>query len=478
MIMQCKYFGKCGGCSYIDMSYDEQLKIKQDHVSGCLKMAAANGACKEIKIEKIIGADEPYHYRNKVHSVFSRDRKGNIIRGMYREESHDVVNVSGCLLEDETADAIIEEIRHLAVRFKMKIYDEDRGTGFFRHVLIRVASKEYMVILVTGEVPFTGKNNFIRVLRGKFPQITTIVQNINNKRTSMILGERNIVIYGKGYVVDDSLGFDFRISPSSFFQINTAQTRKLYDLVLQMADPGPSDVVLDAYCGTGTIGMFLSRKAGRVIGVELNPDAVKDAKENAVKNKVSNIEFICADATKYMQLLSAEKAGISILCMDPPRSGSTPEFITAAAKLEIPRIIYVSCNPETLARDLQLFAKNGYKAESAVPVDMFPFTGHVETVVCLSQQKPDDHIEIEIDLDEIDATSAETKATYKEIQNWVQEHHGFHVTNLNIAQVKQKHGIIERENYNKAKSADSKQPGCPEEKVKAIEDAMRHFQMI
>ena len=448
--MQCRYFGKCGGCVYIDRPYAEQLRIKQDKVSGCLKKAAANGTCKGFKIENIIGADDPYHYRNKVHSVFSRDRKGNVTRGMYREDSHEVVNVSGCLLEDETADAIIEEIKRLVPSFKMKIYDEDRGTGFLRHVLVRVAKrhesnkipredglnrnnsqnisnreksdkKEYMVILVTGEVQFNGKNNFIKALRSKFPQITTIVQNINNKRTSMILGDRSIILYGSGYVVDDSLGFGFRISPSSFFQINTAQTRKLYDLVLEMANPTASDTVLDAYCGTGTIGMFLSSEAGHVTGVELNPDAVKDARDNAKRNKIDNISFICADATKYMQELalnlqkpalmndgagksSADKIRKSnkeftILCMDPPRSGSTPEFINAAAELKIPRIVYVSCNPETLGRDLELFVAKGYIIKRAVPVDMFPFTGHVESIALLQRMSNTRSKEITLDVD-------------------------------------------------------------------------------
>ena len=386
MTDQCKYFGKCGGCDHIDKPYKEQLKIKQDIVSGCLKKAAANGTCKQIPVEDIIGADNPFHYRNKVHAVFSRDRNGKVICGMYSEESHKVVDVDECLLEDETAGAIIRQIRSLAISYKMKIYDEDRGDGFLRHVLIRAAHyrgrKEYMVVIVTGSLQFTGKNNFIKILRGKFPEISTIVQNINNKRTSMVLGERNEVIYGKGYVVDDSLGFDFRISPSAFFQINTEQTEKLYGLALEMAEPKKTDVVLDAYCGTGTIGMFLSRKAGKVIGVELNTDAVRDARDNARRNKADNIEFVCADATKFMQ---TDPGKFDILCMDPPRSGSTPEFIDAAAKLGISKIVYVSCNPETLARDIALFVKKGYVLKRAVPVDMFPQTEHVEVVSLLQR---------------------------------------------------------------------------------------------
>ena len=393
MPSSCPYLGKCGGCESTGLPYEAQLKAKQDRVNDLFREF-------DCKVEKIIGCESPFHYRNKVHSVFARDKKGNVIRGMYAQDSHKVIDINGCLIEDETANAIINEVKRLASVYKMKIYDEDRRNGFLRHVLIRVAScrgkKAYMTVIVTADLKFEGKNNFIKLLRSKFPEIVTIVQNINNKNTSMILGDRNIVLYGKGFVIDDSLGFEFRISPSSFFQINSKQTKKLYDLALEMAAPKKTDIVLDAYCGTGTIGMFLSRKAGHVKGIELNPDAVRDAAENAKRNNVDNIEFICADATEYMRqtaLRICESNNASgkeipgILCMDPPRAGATPEFINAAALLKIPRIVYVSCDPETLVRDVRLFVKKGYSLKRVVPVDMFPQTMHVETVVCLSQQK-------------------------------------------------------------------------------------------
>lgn len=383
-VSPCPYFRKCGGCDYIGLPYAEQLAKKQKYVQSLLGDIAKENKC---RIEPIVGADEPLYYRNKVHSVFDRDSKGKIIRGMYKEDTHDVVNVSGCLLEDKTADAIIEEIKRLLPSFKLKVYDEDTGYGWLRHVLVRVASEGYMVVLVTAEVPFPGKNNFIKALRTRFPEIVTIVQNINNKRTSMVLGERNIVIYGKGFVEDGTLGLKFRISPGSFYQINSAQTKKLYGLALEMASLTGNERVLDAYCGTGTIGMFMSTMAREVIGVELNKDAVKDAVNNARGNKISNITFVNADATKYMQMLagSPDSRQIDVLCMDPPRSGSTNEFINAAAALEIPRIVYVSCNPETLARDLKVFTKKGYAVKRIVPVDMFPATGHVETCVLITK---------------------------------------------------------------------------------------------
>lgn len=383
----CPYSRKCGGCAYIDLPYAEQLAKKQKYVRSMLGDIAAANKC---RIEDIVGAGDPLYYRNKVHAVFGRDSRGRIIRGMYREDTHDVVNVSGCLLEDRTADAIIDEIKKLLPSFKLKVYDEDTGYGWLRHVLVRAGRRadktmEYMVVLVTSEVPFPGKNNFIKALRTKFPEIVTIVQNINNKRTSMVLGERNIVIYGKGYIEDESLGLKFRISDSSFFQINSDQTKKLYGLALEMAGLTGSERVLDAYCGTGTIGMFMSAKAREVVGVELNKDAVKDAISNARGNKIGNITFVNADATKYMQQMAGnpDTGSFDVLCMDPPRSGSTNEFIAAAAALKIPKIVYVSCNPETLARDLKTFTKKGYEVKRIVPVDMFPATGHVETCVKL-----------------------------------------------------------------------------------------------
>ena len=323
-----------------------------------------------------------------MHSVFARTKKGQIVRGIYRRDSHEVISVSGCLLEDKKADAIIEEIKRLVPSFKYRIFDEDNGTGWLRHVLVRTGScggkEEIMVILVTADVAFPGKNNFVKALRGAFPEITTIVQNINKKRTSMVLGDRDIIVYGKGFIEDDRLGLKFRISPGSFFQINSEQTKKLYGLALEFAQLKGKETVLDAYCGTGTIGMFMSGSAKKVTGVELNPDAVRDARDNAKRNGIKNIEFICADATKYMQ--EHAEGGFDVLCMDPPRSGSTPEFIKAAAGMNIGRVVYVSCNPETLARDLKLFAKQGYRLKKLTPVDMFPLTDNIECCALLERQ--------------------------------------------------------------------------------------------
>lgn len=384
----CPYFKKCGSCHFSSESYAEELKIKSAQTAEILGSAAKKSGCSP---DEIVGSATPLFYRNKVHSVFSRDKKGNVIRGQYQEDSHKVVPVSGCLLEDRDADAVIEEIRKLCPSFKIRIYDEDTGFGLLRHVLVRVGEKngrkQMMVVFVTSEPQFPSRNNLVKVLVKKFPMITTVVQNINPKRTSMVLGDRNVVIYGKGYIEDDRLGLTFRISPDSFYQINSAQTKKLYSLALEAAGLTGKEKVLDAYCGTGTIGMFMAPYAESVVGVELNRNAVKDAVSNARGNKLSNIRFVNADATQYME--EAAKAGehIDVLCMDPPRTGSTPQFIDAAASLKIPRIVYVSCDQETLARDLRLFEGRGYTIGKITPVDMFPRTRHIETVVLISLQR-------------------------------------------------------------------------------------------
>ena len=420
---KCLYFAKCGGCSYINKTYEEQLDIKQQNVSKYLKDIASSQG---IKIEKIIGTEQPYYYRNKVHSVFALDAGGKPVRGIYSEKSHRVVSVKGCMLEDKKADEIIEEVYRLLPSFKYKVYDEDRGTGWLRHVLVRVGhmgskgncsndtkgdkgadinntkgndtgNLQIMLVLVTVSVPFPGKNNFIKAVRTKFPEITTIVQNINDKRTSMVLGDRNIVCYGPGFIEDEMMGLKFRISPDSFYQVNPYQTAKLYNKAIEYAFDNMSpkenggrnkNIIIDAYCGTGTIGMGMADKAKNVIGIELNASAVKDAIQNAKKNGIKNIEFVKADATAWMQEYQnkiKENAKDYVLIMDPPRSGSTEAFISAAANAGIEHIVYVSCNPETLARDLKAFIKKKYKVKKITPVDMFPWTEHVECVSLLQR---------------------------------------------------------------------------------------------
>ena len=376
---KCKVFGKCGACQFLNVPYDEQLKKKKTEVEKLLKPFC--------KVEKIIGMDNPWHYRNKVLATFDCDKRGVPISGMYEEKSHRVVPMDSCFLNDERADKIIVSIRGLLKSFKIQPYNEDTGFGLLRHVLIRTGydTGQIMVVLVTGSVIFPSKNNFVKALRKLHPEITTIVQNINDKKTSMVLGEREQVMFGKGYIEDSLCGMTFRISAKSFYQVNPKQTELLYEKAMELADLHQKEVVLDAYCGTGTIGLIASKKAREVIGVELNKDAVADAVINAKKNGVKNARFYQKDAGKFMRELAAKKTSIDVVFMDPPRSGSDEAFLSSLVVLKPKKIVYISCNPETQARDLNYLTKQGYEMKESVPFDLFPFTEHVENVVLMSK---------------------------------------------------------------------------------------------
>ena len=456
----------------MNLSYPEQLKYKQ---AKAVKLLGGFH-----RVNDIIGMESPFHYRNKVQAAFGRTRGGEIISGVYQSSTHNIVKTDSCLIEDEIADEIIVTVRKLVKDFKLTVYDEKKGSGFLRHVLVKrgFATGEIMVVLVTGTSVFPSKNNFIKELLGIYPNITTIVQNVNNKFTSMVLGEKETVLYGKGYIEDVLCGMTFRISPKSFYQINPVQTEILYNKAMEFAGLNGKERVIDAYCGIGTIGLVASKNAGRVIGCELNPDAVRDAKINAKINGVENINFVCADAGEFMLGMKERGEKCDVLFMDPPRAGSDKRFLSCAVALSPDKIVYISCNPETQRRDLFYLVKNGYKVRKIQPVDMFPFTSHVETVVQLVRKKPDTYIDITVDMNELDLTSSEAKATYDEIKDYVFEGFGLKVSSLNIAQVKTKCGIIERENYNKPKSENVKQPQCTKDKEEAIMSALRHFKMI
>ena len=468
----CPVSKQCGGCKWIEKTYEEQLGEKAKRLRELLQPFC--------KPEAIISMENPTHYRNKVHAVFGEDRKHNVISGIYEEKSHRIVPVDSCYIENEKADEIIVSIRGLLKSFKIRPYNEDTGYGLLRHVLVRTGhvTGQIMVVLVLSSPIMPSKNNFVKALLKIHPEITTIVVNVNNRSTSMVLGEKEQVIYGKGYIEDVLCGKTFRISPKSFYQVNPVQTEKLYRKALEYADLKGDEVVVDAYCGTGTIGMIASDRAGKVIGVELNGDAVRDARSNAKRNGIQNIQFYQNDAGKFLVEMSEQETKVDVLLMDPPRAGSDEAFLSSVVKIKPERIVYISCNPDTLVQDLRYLTKRGYQVKRGVGVDMFPWTVHVETVVLLSQQKADDYIEVELELDELDLTSAESKATYKEIQEYVLKEHGLKVSNLYISQVKRKCGIEVGENYNLPKSEDSRQPQCPEEKEKAIRDALEHFGMI
>lgn len=372
----CPASARCGGCQLLGYSYKEQLAMKQKEMEMLLS--------KHVKVEKIIGMEDPMHYRNKVHAVLDVN-KGKIISGVYEAGTHRVVPVKTCLIENETADKIIQTIVSLMPSFKIKAYSEDNGYGYLRHILIRTghATGQVMVVLVAADTIFPSKNNFVKALLKEHPEITTIVLNVNNRDTSMVLGDKEVVMYGKGYIEDELCGKRFVISPKSFYQVNPVQTEVLYNTAISMAGLTGTERVIDAYCGIGTIGISAADKAGEVIGVELNPDAVRDAIKNAKLNNIKNISFYKNDAGDFMQGMAAEGEKADVVIMDPPRSGSTESFIDAVAVLAPKKVVYVSCGPDTLARDLEYFKKKGYKAEKAVPVDMFPATVHCEVVTSL-----------------------------------------------------------------------------------------------
>lgn len=376
----CKVAKKCGGCQYQGVPYEKQLSEKQKAVRQLMQPFC--------KTAEITGMQDPYHYRNKVHAVFARKKDGTIISGVYEEGTHRVVPVEACQIEDEKADAIINDIRGLLKSFKIKTYNEDTGYGLLRHVLIRrgFTTGEIMVVLVLGSPVMPSKNNFVKALRKLHPEITTVVLNVNDKRTSMVLGDRETTIYGKGYIEDVLCGLTFRISSKSFYQINPVQTEKLYGKAMELAGLTGKERVIDAYCGIGTIGMVAAKSAKEVIGVELNPDAVRDAIKNAKRNQMKNIRFYQDDAGRFMEKMAAKGEKADVVFMDPPRSGSTEQFMKSAVTLAPQKIAYISCDPQTQARDLKYLTKHGYKAMGAYPYDMFPFTKHAENIVLLVKQ--------------------------------------------------------------------------------------------
>ena len=375
----CKYCEKCGGCDYQGISYAEQLKKKQKYVQNFLSEYG--------KVEPIIGMQQEKNYRNKVHAVFGRLRNGTYISGAYEKNSHRIVNIDDCMISDKKANKIIVTIRSLLKSFKIRTYDEDTGYGLLRHVLIRTGHEtgQILVVLVLASPILPSKNNFVKKLLSLHPEITSIVINVNDKSTSMVLGEKQTVIYGKGYIEDKLCGLTFRISPKSFYQINPTQTEILYKKAIDFANLTGKETVVDAYCGIGTIGLVASKSAKEVISVELNRDAVRDAITNSKINNIKNTHFYQKDAGEFLVEMATQNAKCDVLFMDPPRAGSDEVFLSSALKLAPDRIVYISCKPESLARDLKFLTKKEYKVKKICPVDMFPWTAHVETVCCLQR---------------------------------------------------------------------------------------------
>ncbi len=377
--MLCPHAKKCSGCQLQNMDYDEQLSFKQ------AKLVRLLG--RFTFLDEIIGMDNPFHYRNKVQAAFGF-RHGRVISGVYQSATGNIIPVDSCLLEDQNADKIIVSIRKLCEKLNIHAYDNRSGRGFLRHVLVRTAKNgETMVVLVTTKGDFPCRSVFVKKLVQLHPEITTVVRNINNTDKGLMLGDQSEVYYGDGYITDTVCDLHFRISPKSFFQVNRVQTEVLYKKAVEFARLKGNERVLDAYCGTGTIGMIMARHAKDVIGVESNRDAVRDAIANAQANGIKNIRFVAADAGAFMDNLAKNGEHIDVVITDPPRAGCSPKFLKSLISLAPERVVYISCNPETLARDLHTLRIGGYKVKKIQPVDMFPFTAHCECAVELRRVK-------------------------------------------------------------------------------------------
>lgn len=380
---QCGIYDKCGGCSLLHIKYLEQLKIKTSFVEN-LFFETFN---KYYKVNDCLGMKEPWNYRNKNQIVFKNVKggKSRIASGFYEASSHRVVEFETCLVQDKISDKIVGVIKELMIKMRYNAFDEDRGTGLIRHVLIKRSdsTKEVMVVIVTGAEIFPGCQNFVKALTARCKEITTVIQNVNSRKTSAVLGDKEKVLYGKGFITDILMGKKFKISAKSFYQINSSQCEVLYSKALELANLSKNDIVFDAYCGVGTIGLIASDKVSKVISVELVKDAVQDAIQNAKMNNIKNVHFFCDDASNFMKNMAVKKEKVDVLIMDPPRKGSDERFLNAAVKLAPKKIIYISCDPRTQVIDLKHLLNNGYQITAIQPVDMFPHTGHIENIVCL-----------------------------------------------------------------------------------------------
>ena len=495
---RCNFARKCGGCQIQEMSYEQQLAFKQKKVRDNLeRIGGFSPELLDETMEPIVGMQEPFCYRNKAQFPFGTDKDGNPITGFYAGRTHDIIANTDCALGVPANREILEIILRFMRKYQIPSYDEKTGEGLIRHALIRYGftTKEIMVCLVINRAEekmhaqkewIPHQNELVEMLTA-IKGMTSITVSPNPKRTNVIMGESYKVLWGQGTITDYIGNVKYQISPLSFYQVNPVQTEKLYKLALEYAGLQGEETVWDLYCGIGTISLFLAQKAKEVRGVEIVPQAIEDARRNAEMNDIQNAEFYVGKAEevlpeyyeKYQKAHSGETARADVIVVDPPRKGCEESLLKTMLDMKPERIVYVSCDSATLARDLKYLCENGeYEVKKWRAVDQFPMTVHVETVVLLSQQKPDDTIEIDLDLDELDATSAELKATYQEIKDYVLKESGLKVSSLYISQVKRKCGIEVGENYNLPKSENARVPQCPKEKEDAIKAALKYFAMI
>ena len=466
----CPYYGRCGGCDFRHMSYEEELWAKRVRVQDAL--TRIGGA--EVTVEEILGAEQPLHYRNK--SIYPISPAGEV--GFYRARSHQVVHVEHCLIQKPEADALAQAVRDYIARFRVEPYNEATGRGLLRHLYVRTSCRgESLACLLVNGSRLPHEQELVDMLRAAAPGVCGVVLGENTRRGNAILGERYRTLWGRDYLTDTLCGLELRLSVPSFYQVNHDQAQRLYEKALEYAGLTGRELAVDLYCGAGTITQVLARRARHVIGGEIVPEAIRDAEDSARRNGVENVEFLCGDASRLAAELRQRGLRPDVICVDPPRKGLAPDVVEAAASMTPGRIVYVSCDPATLARDVARFAPLGYRPVRACAVDLFPGTAHVETVCLLVLRNPVTHINIDVDVEEM-VQDKRGLATYEQIKDYVLEHSGLKVSSLYIAQVKQKYGIIERENYNKPKSEDARQPQCPLEKERAITEALKHFGML
>lgn len=477
--VDCAVAGPCGGCSLRHLDYTAELRAKQENVTDAFRRIGGL----DVPVLDICPSPEVDRYRNKVQFPVGLDKNGNPCIGFYAGRTHRIVPCPDCKLQPGVLNDIGNALCRFFAENGIQPYNEETGRGLVRHIFLRrgAHSGQIMVCLVCTRPNLPHADALCTRLREQFADIATILLNVNSKNTNVILGTETHTLYGPGYIEDTLCGVPVQLGPLSFYQVNTLAAERLYGIAAQYAQLTPDDLLLDLYCGMGTIGLSMVDHCRELVGVEIVPEAIESAKSNAARMGdavAAKSCFFCADAGQAATRLAAEGLHPDVVMLDPPRKGCDEATLSAVVRMAPRRVVYVSCNPATAARDAAWLEQNGYHAEKVQPVDLFPRTKHVETVCLLSKLNAKQHIEVDIHMDELDLTDAEKKATYSEIKEYVLEHTGLKVSSLYIAQVKQKCGIIERENYNKPKSDDAKQPQCPPDKEKAIKEALKHFGMI
>ena len=464
------------GCDFAMLKYESQLKYKKLMVEEVMRKIAG---LPDIEISDVLASEDVYNYRNKIIEPFSV--YGNkIITGFFKRKSHEVFEVDENILNSKLGNRIIKELKEILNKNKISVYNEITHKGLLRNVMIRTNSNnEAMLVLIINSNKITENiKNLLFRLREKIEEIKSIYISLNSKKTNTVIGEKNIFIYGEESIKENLNGIEFHISPTSFFQINVKQAKRLYDIAINFFDNIDDKYIVDAYSGTGTIGMIMAKKAKKVYAIEIVKSASEDGEKTAKENGIENIEFINGAVEKELvNLINANKR-IDTIIFDPPRKGLEVSIIDKVAELNLKEVVYISCNPSTFARDVKLFSEKGYVLKKLQAVDMFPQTSHIETVALLSKLDSKNHISIKLPMDNMDLTSVESKATYKQIQNYVLEKFGFKVSTLYIAQVKKKHGIEVREHYNILKNENQKVPQCSIEKEEAILDALKYYKMI